>query len=139
VKNAFALDTNIAIYAYSNDPRNERALKLLEAGPRLSVQLLNEFCNVGRRKRRLTWAELEEELGQIENLAEAIMPVDVWDNIKARRIAQRYSLSFYDSLMLAVALASQVETFYSEDMQHGLVIDDRLTILNPFLSEQVPA
>ena len=24
-------------------------------------------------------------------------------------------------------------TFYSEDMQHGMIIDDRLTISNPFL------
>lgn len=34
--------------------------------------------------------------------------------------------------MIATALAADCLTFYSEDVNHGLVIEDRLRILNPF-------
>ena len=29
-------------------------------------------------------------------------------------------------------IAGQVDTLYSEDMQHGQVFDERLTVVNPF-------
>ena len=45
------LDTNIIVYAFSsNDPRSEKAETLLTAGGIISVQVLNEFVNVSRRK-----------------------------------------------------------------------------------------
>jgi len=44
------LDTNIIVYAFSaDDPRNEKAYALLEAGGVISVQVLNELVNVWRR------------------------------------------------------------------------------------------
>ncbi|MEO5344322.1 MAG: nucleic-acid-binding protein, partial [Gammaproteobacteria bacterium SHHR-1] len=47
-------------------------------------------------------------------------------------IASRYSLSHYDSLILAAALEAGCSVVYSEDMQHGQQINNRLTIINPF-------
>ena len=47
-------------------------------------------------------------------------------------LAQRYQLSIYDALMLAIALRAGCDTFYTEDMHPGLVIDNQLAITNPF-------
>ena len=42
------------------------------------------------------------------------------------------SLSFWDSLIVAIALENDCDTLYSEDMQHGLKIK-QLRTFNPFL------
>jgi len=33
---------------------------------------------------------------------------------------------------MAAALRANCDTLYTEDMQHGQVIDNRLTVINPF-------
>ena len=47
--------------------------------------------------------------------------------------------SFWDRLIVAGALEANCLQLYSEDMQHGQVIDRRLTILNPLLEAATPA
>ena len=47
------------------------------------------------------------------------------------RVQARYGYSFYDSLIVAAALAAGCTTLYSEDMQDGQRIEG-LTIRNPF-------
>ena len=54
---------------------------------------------------------------------------------EALRLAERYGYSISDSLILASALEAGCETLWSEDMQHGLKIDGRLRIANPFRKE----
>ncbi len=44
----------------------------------------------------------------------------------------QYCLQFYDALILATALENDCSTVISEDMQNGLVIQNQLTIRNPF-------
>ena len=57
------LDTNILIYAFaSNDPRSDRAEALLVAGGVISIQVLNEFVNVSRRKLAREWSEIDGAL-----------------------------------------------------------------------------
>ena len=63
----------------------------------------------------------------------AVLPISAADNGRALALATRHQLSFFAALLLAVALAGGATIFYSEDMQHGLIIEDRLTIINPFL------
>jgi predicted nucleic acid-binding protein len=46
--------------------------------------------------------------------------------------------SFWDSLIVAAALESHGTTLYSEDLQHGQVINGRLTLINPFLPSGSP-
>jgi predicted nucleic acid-binding protein len=52
----------------------------------------------------------------------------------ALRIAQQYGYHIYDALVAAAALEANCEMLYTEDMQDGQVIDDQLTIRNPFAS-----
>jgi predicted nucleic acid-binding protein len=50
----------------------------------------------------------------------------------ASHLREQYSFSYWDSLIVAAALQAKATTLYTEDMQAGLVIDQRLTIINPF-------
>jgi len=51
------VDSNVLIYAFTADPRAAAAQALLERGCVTSVQGLNEFTNVARRKLGMTWDE----------------------------------------------------------------------------------
>jgi predicted nucleic acid-binding protein len=47
-------------------------------------------------------------------------------------LAQRYGLPTSDAMIAASALHADCDTLWSEDMQDGFVLDDRLRIVNPF-------
>ena len=47
------------------------------------------------------------------------------------RLAERYGLSIYDAMIAASALQADCDTLWSEDMQDGIVLDDRLRVVNP--------
>jgi len=47
-------------------------------------------------------------------------------------MAEKYGLSIYDAMIVAAALLADCRVIVSEDMQHGQVIEGRLTIRNPF-------
>ncbi len=132
----FAIDTNIAVYALSEGPKCDIALLLLEAAPNVSVQLFNEFINVSLRKRQLPWPEIDELLAIINSLVASVRPIDTELHRRGRAISKRYRLGIYDSMIISAAQLDDCETLYSEDMQHGLVIDDSLTIINPFLQTE---
>ena len=45
----------------------------------------------------------------------------------------KYNISYWDSLVVASASrASKCDILYSEDMQDGLILEDKLKIVNPF-------
>jgi predicted nucleic acid-binding protein len=135
----FAIDTNIAVYALSEGPKSDTATLLLETGPSISVQLFYEFINVNLRKRGLPWSEINESLAIINSLVSSVRPVDIELHRRGCEVSKRYKLGIYDAMIIAAALLDDCDTLYSEDMQHGLVIDAKLTIINPFFSEpQLP-
>ena len=132
------LDTNIVFYAlagadFSEQRKVDRAQVVLSEANFLSVQVLNEYAASVRRKLRRDWAEIEHDTKLLRATVSEICPIVSATNFDALRLVKHYQLGFYDGLMLAVALAHHAETFYSEDMQHGMVIDKKLTIINPFL------
>jgi len=50
-------DTNVLIYVVAHDdPRSTQAEELLASGGVLSVQILNEFASVARRKILMSWS-----------------------------------------------------------------------------------
>jgi predicted nucleic acid-binding protein len=51
-------------------------------------------------------------------------------------ISIRNGYSYWDSLILAVALENNCSILYTEDMQDGQMIDDKLRILNPFAAKK---
>ena len=60
-----AIDTNVVVYAFSTDARCAGAQRLLESGPKLAVQSLNEFALVARRRLMMTWPEVRTALAAI--------------------------------------------------------------------------
>ena len=126
-------DTNIAFYAFSQASKTDRAEQILSKVDFLSVQVLNEYASASHRKLRKNWPEIQRDLLLLSSLVGDVVDISQRDNVEAMRIADRYKLSFYDALIVAVALAKGATVFYSEDMHNGLVIDAQLTITNPFL------
>ena len=126
-------DTNVLIYAaLRNDPRSERAEELLAAGGVISVQVLNEFVSVARRKHQIPWGPLRTALQWIRILCPGVVPIQVETHELAVTVAEKYAYKIYDSLIVAAALESKCGTLYSEDLQDGQLIDGRMTIRNPF-------
>ena len=125
------LDTNVLVYAVSNDCRQRRAQELLAAGGTISVQVLNEFTNVLLNKLRRGWPDIEAALGDVCAVLEPATPLTIATHQTARTLARSHGLSFYDALIAAAALEAGCDKLLSEDMQDGRVIPG-LTIVNPF-------
>jgi predicted nucleic acid-binding protein len=126
-------DTNTVVYAVGKDSdKRTRARRIIADGVMVSVQVINETVNVLTRKQGVTLDVAHEIAESLLDLCE-VVPVDAATVREAIRLARRYRLSHWDSLIVAAALLANRETLYSEDMQHGQVFDGRLTIVNPFL------
>lgn len=48
------------------------------------------------------------------------------------RLAERHGLSIYDAMIAAAALHAGRATLWSEDVQHGMTLEEGLRIVNPF-------
>lgn len=128
------IDSNVLIYAVSNElPKAEIARQVLSNNKIIiSTQTLNEFCNVVLRKNILTIEQTSFAVSVFLNDFE-IMDTTSDLVINALNIKAKYRYSYWDSVMIACALKSGVNTLYSEDMAHGQIIDNQLTIINPFI------
>ena len=127
------VDTNVLVYAaIRNDARSGRAEQLLAVERVISVQVLNEFVSVARRRYQMPWNALKVALQWIRILCPNPVPLTIDTHDEALRIAEEYGYKIYDSLILAAALEAGCSTVYSEDLQDGQVIERKLTIRNPF-------
>lgn len=127
------LDSNVLLYTLAEgDPRQVVAAGLLAQGGTVSVQVLNEFASVARRKLKLSWPEVVEALAALRALCSPPLSLTAATHEAALVLAARYGFSFYDALILAAALEAGCDTVCSEDLQDGQVIEGRLTIRNPF-------
>lgn len=125
-------DTNVVLYLLSADAaKADRAEELLVAGGSISVQVLNELVAVARGKLRMPWKSVLDVTTVLRSVC-TVVPVTVETHDRGMAIAQGTGWSVFDSLIVAAALSSGATVLYSEDLQHGRVVDDRLTIRNPF-------
>src|SRR5258707_8039735 len=127
------LDSNVLVYAFTDDPRTATARTLLARGCTISVQGLNEFVNVARRKLGHSWDEIRAALAVIRDLCPIVVPIDLDTHEAALRLAERYGFAMFDALMLATASRAGCTILWSEDMQDGMLVDGTLRIANPFL------
>jgi predicted nucleic acid-binding protein len=126
------LDTNVVLYLLSSDAaKANRAEKLVAAQPVISVQVLNEAANVMRRKLAMTWTEIDEVLAALRaNCRVEALTVETHET--GIRLAQQFQIGIYDAMIAASALLAGCATLCSGDMHHGLMIDKRLKVRNPF-------
>jgi predicted nucleic acid-binding protein len=130
------LDTNILIYAYSEDELKKQsvALQLLDSFENnviISKQVINELSNILLKKFKLDSDQVENVLLEIDNVL-PIVDFDLTTQIKALKLKDRYQFQYYDALIVATALENNCTVVYSEDMQHEMLIDGSLNIINPF-------
>jgi len=124
-------DTSVLLYLLSDDTfKADRIEALLGARGVISVQVLNEFAVVALRKLKMPLNEVREILDTIRAVC-AVEPITVETHDRGLAVLERYKFSFYDSILVATALISGAKILYSEDLQHGQVID-KLRVTNPF-------
>jgi predicted nucleic acid-binding protein len=129
--NAF-FDTNVLLYLMSADEtKANRAEQCLAQGGVISVQVLNEFTSVASRKLNLSYAEIRDFLTNIRAMV-PVEPLSLATHDLALALADRYGFSFYDALIVSSALLAGCECLYTEDLQHGQIIEQRLIVNNPF-------
>lgn len=98
----------------------------------ISVQVLNEFANVSRRKLGRSWAEIEAAIGDVLAVMAPPLPVTLAMSDAARRLAAEHGVSFYDALIVAAALDGGCTVLLTEDMQAGRSFGG-LSVVNPFM------
>ena len=124
-------DTNVLVYAFLDLEKRQRALEVLSQGGVISVQVLNEFTSVARRKRQRSWVEIEAAVAVIHMQFPGIRPLTAETHATALAVARDHNLSFYDALIVAAAMEAGCTTLYSEDLQSGRAFDG-IAIVNPF-------
>lgn len=131
------IDTNVLIYAIGNqEGRQQAATKVLFSDMELviSSQVINEFISICLKKKLLTGEQIELFAHEFMAMFEFSLIHDHTIR-KALALQKTYAYSYWDSLILATALETQCSFLYSEDMQHGQLIDQELKICNPFFKE----
>jgi predicted nucleic acid-binding protein len=125
-------DTNVLLYMASADAaKADRAEAIISGGGAISVQVLNELANVARRKMRMSWHDTHAFLSLLRGLLN-VHSLGVETHETGLALAERYNLSIYDAMIAASALDADCDTLWSEDMQHGMVLDGRLRVVDPF-------
>ena len=130
------IDTNILIYAYSSDEKEKRdVVRDIIENSRINVvistQVVNEFINVMRKKMTVSRMDLQIAVDELSQFG-FVSLIDMGTISRALSISKLFKYAYFDSLIIASALENSCKILYSEDMQHGQVLEKKLTILNPF-------
>ena len=134
----FFLDTNILIYAFTEQDVRKKARSwelhelALNGQGVISFQVVQEFLNAAQKKfpTRFTDAHLREFLeNELWPLCSVFPSQQLYQ--RALTVRSETGFSFYDSLIVAAALAGGCQTLYSEDLHSGQKIHG-LEIKNPF-------
>ena len=129
-----ALDTNVLIYCHSLTCEDKMliAIDFFSKTPVVSSQVISEYLNVMRKKFGM-------EKNAIMQLCSSwleqctVQPV-VLSTVKlAQNLIGKYGFQIFDGIIIAAALEANCDNLYSEDMQHGQVVENTLKIVNPFV------
>ena len=130
------IDTNIFVYAFleNNKLKHDSAVKLMfeliNTEIFVSIQVINEIY-AALSKNGVKHKNIAAYILELEEMIN-IMPI-CFDTVKkCLSLKKRYSYSYWDSLILASSIESGCSILYSEDMQHKQLIEESLTIINPF-------
>ncbi len=130
-------DTNILLYifldAQDQVKHNTAAIFFWNTSGIISTQIINEVCVNILRKTSADENLIKKIISELFLKCKVIYPSESI-LIKASHLRVKYKFSFWDSLIVASALEAQANILYSEDMQHNLIIEKTLTIINPFIN-----
>lgn len=136
-----AIDSNVFAYAFDPaDPgKQAKARQLLHdlvAKPAESVLLWQvaveflAFLRKAERQGRLTAEEVTTRFEEVVQLF-SVRPPTALVLERSSTLYERYSLSHWDSLLVAACQEAGVARLYSEDMQDGADYDG-VKVVNPF-------
>jgi predicted nucleic acid-binding protein len=94
---------------------------------------LSETANVASKRLGFSVSEIRKLMHWLEATC-AVEIITLATVHKALDVRERYGFSWYDSLIVAAALVAGCHRLYSEDMQHGQLIDGQLSVINPFVN-----
>jgi predicted nucleic acid-binding protein len=127
------LDSNILLYTLSpGGDKHTKATTAIAMRPTISVQVLNEFVNVTRKKLKLEFAAITELLAPIRVKCEVVSLTEATHDL-AVRISHDHKFKIYDANIIAAADLAGCSVLYTEDMRHGQRIG-RVLIVNPFMT-----
>lgn len=131
--NEMAVDTNILVYLYDESDERKRNIseELLALTPVVSAQVVSEYLNVTRRLLKLPKSDVLERCANVFAQC-TIVPTSQATLELALKLLRRYDFQLFDSLVVAAALDASCTKLYSEDLHHGLLVENRLLILDPF-------
>ena len=131
------LDTNILIYTYDKADYEKRSYiqdflrKNKEMNELIiSIQTLGEFFNVATKKMRLDKTNVISLCEQIMNMF-PVYEITTENVFHAMKISESTQFSYWDSLILAMAIDTGCSILYSEDLNNGQEIEG-VKIVNPF-------
>ena len=131
----YFVDTNIWLYALIvNDDaqKHQIAAEIVQGGNVVvSTQVINETCVNLLRKANLSETQLYDLIVSFYAKYD-VVATEAQVLLRASQLRAQYSLSFWDSLVVAGAIESGCNVLYTEDMQDGLTVEGQLTIVNPF-------
>ena len=126
-----AIDTNILLYALDNDfpKKMQISIALIDNNkPVICSQNISEFVNFLTKVKEYTKSKV---CSLLKEVLESCVLVNTEKNVlvHAIKLAERYQFQLFD----AIIVEAGCDTLYTEDMQHGLVVEKKLKIINPFL------
>lgn len=129
------LDSNVLVYGVSEDEAEKSTIarNLVVPGFFCTPQVVFEYMNVCRRKLGYSKNETIELANDLLRIAILLSENDEVVR-KSLSLLGKFDFSFFDSKIVASALLSGCSVLYSEDLHHGLVIENKLHIVNPFLA-----
>lgn len=131
------VDANIWLYAFieSQDKGKSALAKQVIQNNEIvvSTQVINEVCVNLLKKAKLAEADIQSLIESFYSRY-TVAAIDLTVLIKASQLRLRHQFSFWDSLIVACALAEGATILYSEDMDTSLVVKNRLSIINPLVS-----
>ena len=128
------IDTNILIYTQRTDSPAKKQIAedaIDHFDCVTSTQVLNEIANVFTKKYPMPVEKIERLLESICEISDLVV-IDEVLIIHALHLHHCYKISYYDCLMIAAAISSNCQYLISEDMNDGLLIEEKLKIVNIF-------
>lgn len=134
------IDTNVFVYHLdSSDKRKHRIAEgivrdaVANANACISFQVVQEWLNIALRKATVPLTG-EQARDYLDVVLLPLMQVSASGALyhRALDVQQRWRFGFYDSLIIAAALAAGCTRLISEDLQHGQRIET-MVVHNPFI------
>lgn len=134
-KSSIAIDTNIIIYCFDENLHSSKkiaALNIISQSPAFSSQVLSEVINICHKR----WKYSKQNLVRVANFLLQnckLHSIDIQEIALAHQLISKHDFQYFDALIIASALNNNCTILYSEDMQHQMLVENKLTLINPFL------